>query len=143
MRPTHYCFRFAFGSPGDSYFDDVSVALGNIALVDHGYTVAAEQLPEVPQPNPVLARGVAVHCQSLQPAAAASHGRAIPAGLEQAYLTHVPGCRLEQSDNIGDREHGIMTAAQVQRFSSPKTMAMFGCRSRIYSIAAQGRRSSS
>jgi hypothetical protein len=41
---------------GDAFFDDVSVALGNIALVDHGVTVDREPLPPVPPPNPALTR---------------------------------------------------------------------------------------
>jgi hypothetical protein len=34
--------------------DGVSAALGNIALADHGRTIAGEQLPMVPPPNPAL-----------------------------------------------------------------------------------------
>jgi hypothetical protein len=37
-----------------SKFDDVSIALGNIALADHGRTVTGEVLPAVPAPNPAL-----------------------------------------------------------------------------------------
>ncbi|HYI96157.1 MAG TPA: putative baseplate assembly protein [Bryobacteraceae bacterium] len=36
---------------GTEYFEDVSVALGNIALADHGFTITAETLPEVPAGN--------------------------------------------------------------------------------------------
>jgi hypothetical protein len=39
---------------GASYYDGVSVALGNNALADNGRTIAAEALPPVPAPNPAL-----------------------------------------------------------------------------------------
>jgi hypothetical protein len=40
--------------PGNSYIDGVSIALGNIALADHGRTISGEELPSVPGPNPAL-----------------------------------------------------------------------------------------
>lgn len=39
---------------GTAYHDNVSVALGNIVLADHGLTIANEPLPRVPRANPVL-----------------------------------------------------------------------------------------
>ena len=42
-------------SNGTQFFNDVSVALGNVALADHGRTIADEALEVVPTPNPALA----------------------------------------------------------------------------------------
>jgi len=42
---------------GSEFFDNVSIALGNIGLADHGRTVN-EELPPVPEPNPALAVAV-------------------------------------------------------------------------------------
>jgi uncharacterized phage protein gp47/JayE len=57
---------------GTAYFADVSVALGNIALADHGLTLAPEALPPVPAANPNLAPApdVRSHCESALPASA-------------------------------------------------------------------------
>ncbi|MGH9942862.1 MAG: putative baseplate assembly protein [Pyrinomonadaceae bacterium] len=41
---------------GTAYFDDVSGALGNIVLADHGLTITDELLPEAPVANPVLTK---------------------------------------------------------------------------------------
>jgi hypothetical protein len=38
------------------YYDDVSAALGNIVLADHGLTVRDEELEKVPQSNPALTK---------------------------------------------------------------------------------------
>ncbi len=40
---------------GETLLRDVSVALGNIVLADHGRTFFAEKLPKVPEPDPRLA----------------------------------------------------------------------------------------
>jgi hypothetical protein len=47
---------------GDSTFDDVSVALGNIVLCDHGETIAGEPLGSVPEAQLSWARAVHTHC---------------------------------------------------------------------------------
>lgn len=39
---------------GTAYFDDVSLAFGNVVLADHGHTQAPEALPAVPPANPLL-----------------------------------------------------------------------------------------
>ncbi|HEY3628996.1 MAG TPA: putative baseplate assembly protein [Terracidiphilus sp.] len=44
---------------GTQYFDEVSVALGNIALADDGNTIEQEQLETAPAPNPALTLVVA------------------------------------------------------------------------------------
>jgi len=41
---------------GSDYYDDVSVALGNIVLADHGLTIDGEAFDPVPEPNPALTR---------------------------------------------------------------------------------------
>ncbi|MDQ3688353.1 MAG: putative baseplate assembly protein [Acidobacteriota bacterium] len=41
---------------GAEYYDDVSVALGNIVLADHGVTIEGEALPEVPGANKALTK---------------------------------------------------------------------------------------
>lgn len=41
---------------GAAFYDDVSVALGNIVLADHGLTIEGEELAEVPNPNPALTK---------------------------------------------------------------------------------------
>jgi hypothetical protein len=41
---------------GTALYENVSVALGNIVLADHGLTIEAEELPPVPFPNPALAK---------------------------------------------------------------------------------------
>ncbi|HVF27300.1 MAG TPA: hypothetical protein VM943_03595, partial [Pyrinomonadaceae bacterium] len=38
------------------HYEDVSVALGNIVLADHGVTIEGEALPEVPGANPALTK---------------------------------------------------------------------------------------
>jgi hypothetical protein len=78
---------------GTEFFDNVSIAWGNIALADHGRTVN-EDLPVVPAPNPALAVAVAPSgdpcpavdnpCESTAPQATASRYR--PA-LKQSPLT--------------------------------------------------------
>jgi len=40
---------------GSQYFDEVSIALGNIVLADDGNTFESEELDPVPAPNPALA----------------------------------------------------------------------------------------
>ncbi len=48
-------FPFCISSlSGESFFDNVSVAMGNNALADNGRTIAGEVLPPVPAPNPAL-----------------------------------------------------------------------------------------
>jgi hypothetical protein len=47
-------FTLCLSSKGAQYFDQVSAAFGNVALADHGRTIAGEQLPFVPAPNPAL-----------------------------------------------------------------------------------------
>ena len=41
---------------GTAYFDNVSIALGNIVLADHGMTIIGEDLGTVPHSNPVLTK---------------------------------------------------------------------------------------
>jgi hypothetical protein len=41
---------------GTEFYPDVSVALGNVVLADHGLTVEGERLPEVPGANPALTK---------------------------------------------------------------------------------------
>jgi Baseplate J-like protein len=53
-----------------NYFEDVSVALGNIVLADHGLTIADEALPEVPGANMALtkvAEAAASRCNPEEP----------------------------------------------------------------------------
>ncbi|MDX6694823.1 MAG: hypothetical protein QOF02_2426 [Blastocatellia bacterium] len=53
-----------------NYFEDVSIALGNIVLADHGLTIAGEELPEVPGANLALTKvteGAANRCQTQEP----------------------------------------------------------------------------
>ena len=49
--PFAFCLSSSYGA---SYYDNVSVALGNNALADNGQTIAAEALPPVPGVNPAL-----------------------------------------------------------------------------------------
>ncbi len=49
--PFAFCLSSLFGA---SFYDDVSVALGNNALADNGMTIADEPLPPVPAVNPAL-----------------------------------------------------------------------------------------
>jgi hypothetical protein len=44
------------GRLGTTYFEDMSVALGNIVLADHGLTVEGEALPEAPGSDPALTK---------------------------------------------------------------------------------------
>ena len=56
---------------GTSYFEDVSVARGNIVLADHGITIEDERLrPLVPDANPVLTYVQGGECDRCDPAAA-------------------------------------------------------------------------
>jgi hypothetical protein len=41
---------------GTAYYDDVSVALGNVVLADHGLTIRNEPLDTVPDSNPALTK---------------------------------------------------------------------------------------
>ncbi|MFN7949740.1 MAG: putative baseplate assembly protein [Blastocatellia bacterium] len=41
---------------GTALYENISVALGNIVLADHGLTIEAEELPPVPSPNPALTK---------------------------------------------------------------------------------------
>ena len=53
-----------------NYFEDVSIALGNIVLADHGLTIAGEPLPEVPGANLALTKvadTAANRCDPQQP----------------------------------------------------------------------------
>ena len=50
-------FAFCVSSlVGTEFHPDVSVALGNVLLADHGLTVEGEQLPEVPGADPALTK---------------------------------------------------------------------------------------
>ena len=49
--PFALCLSSTYGT---SYYDNVSVALGNNALADNGLTIASEALPTVPAVNPAL-----------------------------------------------------------------------------------------
>jgi hypothetical protein len=72
---------------GTSYYDDVSVALGNIVLADHGETIN-EKLGKVPRPNPVLTKvgaPSADRCQERQVELTPPRFRP---QLSQAPLTH-------------------------------------------------------
>lgn len=73
---------------GDSYFDDVSVALGNIVLVDHGTTISDELLPVVPAPNPVLSQFARPSGSFCTPVASAVTPARYRPSLKQSPLTH-------------------------------------------------------
>ena len=82
---------------GDSAFDDVSVALGNIVLVDQGVTVAGEELPAVPPPHPALRRiqpGGRDRCAPRDPEVILARYR--PA-LKHGPLTHAADYRLQEA----------------------------------------------
>jgi hypothetical protein len=78
---------------GTAFFDDVSVALGNIVLADYGAT-RTDDLPPVPQPNPVLTRVPAEAADRCHPAelqtVAARYRPALPLGP----VTHVADYKL-------------------------------------------------
>ena len=72
---------------GTSYYDNVSVALGNIVLADHGQTIN-EKLSKVPRANPVLTKvraSSADRCQEHQVVLTPPRFRP---QLSQAPLTH-------------------------------------------------------
>jgi len=79
---------------GDGYIDDVSVALGNIVLVDQSVTIGPETLPNMARPNPAVTR---VHPSSRDPCAdrpqAVTLARYRPA-LKHSPLTHAPAYNL-------------------------------------------------
>lgn len=55
---------------GQTLVRDVSIALGNIVLADHGITIPSEPLGEVPQSNPALQlRGIGDRCDHPAPRA--------------------------------------------------------------------------
>jgi len=60
-----------------SYFSDISVALGNVVLADHGRTVKGEELEAVPKADPRLAvaRGQGGCCESAEAEARAPRFR--------------------------------------------------------------------
>lgn len=82
---------------GTAFFENVSVALGNIALADYG-TTRTDDLPPVPQPNPALTRVPSesadrCHAVELQ-TAPARYRPSLPFGP----VTHVPDYRILDSD---------------------------------------------
>lgn len=53
--PFPFCISgFADEEHGSQYFDDLSLAQGNIVLADHGLSIAGESLGQVPQPQILL-----------------------------------------------------------------------------------------
>jgi len=75
---------------GNVHVSDVSIALGNIVLADHGMTIdAAESLGQVPEVNSALlpvGAGACGHCDDIQPAVVVPRYRP---RLEQSPLTQV------------------------------------------------------
>jgi len=74
---------------GTVFHADVSVALGNIVLADHGLRVEGEPLPEVPGPDPALTRvsareGNSCAAEPLEPTPARYRPRLRGAPLSQA-----------------------------------------------------------
>lgn len=69
-----------------TYFSDISVALGNVVLADHGRTVKEEEIEVVPEADPRLAvaRGHGDCCESAEPEARAQRFRP---RLKEAPLT--------------------------------------------------------
>lgn len=76
------------GRAGTDYFEDVSVALGNVVLADHGLSVEGEELPEVTGANPALTKVSARTSRRCEPHAPELTPPRYRPRLNQAPLTH-------------------------------------------------------